>query len=195
MRRTLLLITSMTFLALGNSSSLSANNPTFGGEVDVKASTITWLGKKVVGEHSGTIALKSGGLKFDNDKLVGGHFIMDMNSIICTDIKGPKADKLVGHLKNEDFFEVDKYSTAEFILTEAIKLEGNNYKLIGNLTIKGITNPIEFDAMISDKSASAILNIDRTSYDIKYGSGSFFDNLGDRAIDNNFQLTINLVLK
>lgn len=195
MTRTLLLITSFIISSLATNQELNANNPLHDGQVDIKASTVSWLGKKVVGEHSGNISLKAGGLKFENDQLVGGHFIMDMHSITCTDLSGGKADKLVGHLKNEDFFEVEKFATSEFIMTEAVKQEGNKYKIYGNLTIKGITNPIEFEAEVTSTAAAAVLEIDRTAYDIKYGSGSFFDNLGDRAIENNFQLTINLVLK
>ena len=171
-------------------------NPPHGGEVDVKASTITWVGEKVVGKHSGTLNLKSGGLKFENHQLVGGHFIIDMTSLACTDLQaGRGKEKLEGHLKSADFFQVEDFPTAEFIMTEAQNMGGSKYKLIGNLTIKGETNPIEFEAEVKVGSATAVIDVDRTIYGIKYGSGSFFDNLGDKAIDNTFQLTVNLVLK
>jgi len=195
MTKTATLIFSICFILLGLATTTQAHNPTHGGEVDIKASTITWLGKKVVGEDSGAITLKAGGLKFVDHTLVGGHFIIDMSTITCTDLQGKSADKLVGHLHSADFFQTADHGTSEFIMTSAVNQGENNYSITGNLTIKGITNPITFDATVTEKSASAVINVDRTAYDIKYGSGSFFDNLGDKAIDNNFQMTINLVLK
>ncbi len=195
MKRILLLVSSVVMLGLA-SATANETNPPHGGEVDVKASTITWQGKKVVGKHTGTINLKAGGLKFENHKLVGGHFIIDMTSLACTDLQaGRGKEKLERHLKSTDFFQVEEFPTAEFIMTEAVNTGGNKYKLMGILTIKGESNPIEFEAEVKVGSATSVIDVDRTIYGIKYGSGSFFDNLGDKAIDNSFQLTVNLVLK
>jgi len=174
----------------------AATVPQHGGEVDLAASSVTWLGKKVVGEHSGTINLKSANLEFKNHKLTGGQFVMDMTTIACTDLEGEWAQKLVGHLSNEDFFEVNNHATSELKITEVRNTKlADNYSITGDLTIKGITHPIQFNAMVSAHSAKATIKIDRTKYGIKYGSGSFFDDLGDKTIDNEFTLTINLVLK
>jgi len=165
------------------------------GEVDLEKSSITWFGKKVVGQHSGTINLKSGHLTFDNHKLTGGEFVMDMTTIACTDLTGKKAKSLEGHLSNEDFFEIEKYPTADLKITSASMVSKDGYDINGFLTIKGATHPIEFRAAVGSKYANATIMVDRTQYGIKYGSGSFFDDLGDRTIDNEFQLDVNLVLK
>ncbi len=169
--------------------------PQHGGEVDLQASTVEWEGKKVIGKHNGTVAIKSADLHFKNHKLSGGKIVMDMTSITCTDLPTEPRQKLIGHLNSGDFFETAAHPTATLDITKAIAGEGNNYTIQGDLKIKGITKPITFDAIVSAKSATAVIMIDRTMYDIKYGSGSFFDNLGDKAIDNEFKLTVNLVMK
>ena len=102
-------------------------------------------------------------------------------------------DKLQGHLSSDDFFSVEKFNEAKFVITKINKVDGKNYNITGDLTIKGITNPITFDAVVMNDSAKSTLKIDRTKFDIKYGSGSFFEGLGDKAIDNEF--TLNLELK
>lgn len=164
-------------------------------EVDLEESTITWLGKKVVGQHSGTIGLKSAHLDFKDHQLSGGEFEIDMTTIVCTDLQGKKAQSLVGHLNSPDFFEVEKYPTAKLEITSATRKDKQNYEVSGNLTIKGASHPIIFEAAVNQSSATATINVDRTLFGIKYGSGTFFDNLGDKAIENEFQLTVNLVFK
>jgi len=159
--------------------------------VDVEKSQITWKGYKVTGEHEGTINLKSGVLMFDGDKLTGGKFEMDMTSINTTDLEGEYKDKLDGHLKSADFFGVDKHPTAKFEITKAVG-SGNSYKVTGDLTIKNITNPVTFDMTVNGNTATAQLKIDRAKYDVRYGSGSFFDNLGDKTIYDEFDLNVNL---
>lgn len=190
---TILITLFLSFSLTGNNNPIS---PTHGGEIDIAKSSIAWVGKKVTGQHEGHISLKSGKLLFENHQLTGGSFEIDMTSIVCTDIKGNGAVKLVGHLNSEDFFSVADFPSAKLNLTkvEAGEIE-NEYKLTADLTIKGITHPISFVALITKKTATADLMIDRTAYGIKYGSGSFFDNLGDKAIDNEFKLSVMLVLK
>lgn len=161
-------------------------------KVDTKTSTVNWTGKKVTGSHTGNIKIKSGELQFDAGKLVGGSFEIDMTSIACTDLSGKPADNLVGHLKSEDFFGVEKFNTSKLVIKYAQMTSGNNYSINGDLTIKGVTQPISFTAAVDAKSATAEIKVDRTKYDIKYGSGSFFDNLGDKAIDNDFVLNVKL---
>lgn len=161
--------------------------------VDVQASTVEWTGKKLAGSHNGTIQLKSGFLNLTEDgKPAGGEFIMDMNSIEVTDLSGEGKEQLEGHLKNDDFFGVDKYDTSKLVITEASPKSGNTYAVIGDLSIKGKTESVSFDMEVSESTANGSVSIDRTKYGIRYGSGSFFSNLGDNTIKNNFTLDVNL---
>jgi len=163
-------------------------------KVDASKSKITWVGKKVTGQHEGTVNLKEGSLIFKGDKLKGGSFTVDMNSISATDIKADQGkDKLDGHLKADDFFGTDKYPTSTLVFKK-IGDKGNGvYTVTADLTIKGKTNPATFDVTVKGNTANAKLVIDRTKFDIKYGSGSFFDNLGDKTINDNFDITASLV--
>jgi polyisoprenoid-binding protein YceI len=164
--------------------------------VDAAKSTITWVGKKVTGSHNGTIALKSGSLIVDGKSVKGGTFVMDMTSIKDAD----GSAKLEGHLKADDFFGTDKFPTSTFVIT---KVAGSaaNVTVTGNLTIKGITKPLSFPATVAvnaDGTVSALAGkiiVDRTKYDIRYGSKSFIDGIGDKAIDDNFELAVKLVAK
>ena len=161
-------------------------------KVTVKESTITWKGYKVTGEHEGTIALKEGTLIFEDDKLTGGSFVIDMTSIGSTDLEGGMKAKLDGHLKSDDFFGVEKFPTAMLKITK-VGGDGKMYKVTGDLTIKGITNSITFDLKMSDSKAAANLKIDRSKFDVRYGSTSFFDDLKDKAIYDEFDLNVNLI--
>lgn len=161
-------------------------------KVDVAKSSVHWVGKKVTGQHEGTVNLKQGTLVFKDKKLKGGTFTVDMTSLNTTDLQGEYQTKLNGHLKADDFFGTDKYPTSklDFVL---ISEKGNGvYAVKANLTIKDVTNPISFDMTVKGNTATTTLKIDRTKYGIKYGSGSFFDNLGDKAISDEFELTVNL---
>ena len=163
--------------------------------VNTSQSQIVWKGYKVTGEHTGNIAVKDGKLSFDEGKLVGGSFDIDMTTITCTDLEGEWGQKLVGHLKSDDFFGVEKYPTAKFIITK-VSSRGtpDDYKVTGDLTIKGITKEIRFLANATENGATAEIKLDRTDFNVRYGSGSFFDNLGDKTIYDEFDLTVNLVL-
>jgi len=162
--------------------------------VDAAKSTITWVGKKVTGSHNGTIALKSGTLNVDGKKVTGGTFVMDMTTIKDAD----GSAKLEGHLKADDFFGTDKFPTSTFVITKVVG-SGANVNVSGNLTIKGTTKPISFPATVTvngDGTVSAMagkITVDRTKFDIRYGSKSFFDGIGDKAIDDNFELAVKLV--
>ena len=164
-------------------------------KIDVAKSTISWVAKKIVGQHSGTIAFKDGALVFDGKKLKGGTFTVDMTKINVTDLKaGEGKEKLEGHLNSADFFGTDKFTTATLVF-KTIGDKGNgNYTITADLTIKSITNPITFDLKTDGNIAKTTLVVDRTKYDIKYGSGSFFQGLGDKAINDNFDLNIALTL-
>ncbi len=163
--------------------------------VDTTASTIAWKGYKVTGEHSGIVKVKSGSLDLDNGVLKGGSFVLDMTTIACTDGAG---DRLAGHLKADDFFGVATYPTATFVIKRAISRgKPGEYKIIGDLTIKDTTKEIEFLTKLTEVgnqvTADATIQIDRTDYNVKYGSGSFFDGLGDKTIYDEFDLTVKLV--
>ncbi|KIA85668.1 YceI family protein [Flavobacterium sp. AED] len=161
-------------------------------KVDATKSTIHWVGKKVTGQHEGTVNLKDGKLIFKGKKLAGGLFNVDMTSLTSTDLTGEYLGKLNGHLKSEDFFGTEKFPTSTLVFKKVVAKSANVYTVTGDLTIKGKTNSITFDLATTANSATTALKIDRTKYDIKYGSGSFFDNLGDKAISDEFELTVAL---
>lgn len=170
--------------------------------VDTKTTTTTWLCKKVTGQHDGKITISKGSIINNHNTITGGTIEFDMNSITCSDLtdKGYN-DKLIGHLKADDFFGVEKNPTAKFEITKVALtpslVAGNDYDVTGKLTIKGITNEITFPAKIKMDAKTMVviakINVNRTKFDIKYGSASFFESLGDKAIDDNFELNINLV--
>lgn len=171
-------------------------------KVDVAKSDVKWHAKKVTGEHMGNLSLSSGQLDVQGKKVVGGTFSFDMNSITCSDIKDAGYNqKLVGHLKSDDFFSVEKNPTATFKITDvkpiaAAAAGAANTTVTGDLTIKGITKSVSFPATVTVKdgvaNAKADVTVDRSKFDIRYGSKSFFDNLGDKAIYDDFVVSINL---
>jgi len=161
-------------------------------EVSITKSSVTWKGYKVTGSHTGTIALKSGSLSFEDSKLVGGTFVMDMNSIACTDLEGVYKEKLEGHLKSDDFFGVKNNPTARLVFTHVTAGDKGVYTVKGDLTIKGKTNNVLFDLTVNEHNATTALKINRAKYDVKYGSTSFFEGLKDKAIYDEFDLQVNL---
>ncbi len=161
-------------------------------------SKIVWKGKKVLGAHEGTINLKDGNLEYVDGILKGGAFTIDMTTIECTDLEGAYGDKLVGHLKSDDFFGVEKFPTADFTITRVDAANNENeYKIEGNLTIKGITKKISFKTMVTKEGGHMIahsnIKVDRTMFNVKYGSSKFFDNLGDNIISDEFELDVTIV--
>ena len=171
-------------------------------KVDTSNSNVQWTGYKVTGQHSGVVNLKSGNLEYnDQGFFSGGSFEIDMATIKCTDLTGDMAGKLEGHLKSDDFFGVTAFPTVKFVSTKVVsKGKPGEYKVTGNLTIKKTTKEIKFDAKLEEVaggaiSATADIRIDRTDYDVRYGSGSFFDGLGDKTIYDEFDLKVKLVAK
>src|SRR5690606_29663285 len=161
--------------------------------VNVEKSTVTWKGYKVTGSHHGTIALKEGQLTFDGDNLTGGEFTVNMTTLVSNDLEGEYKGKLEGHLKSDDFFGTDAHPNAHLVFTNVKSTGKNSYEVTGDLTIKGKTNPITFDLSVYGSKATANVKIDRSKYDVRYGSGSFFDNLGDKTIYDEFDLVVDLV--
>jgi len=163
------------------------------------SSTISWTGFKPTGSHNGTIAIESGVLSIEDDKIAGGSFLIDMNSIVDLDIPADEEGnaKLVGHLKSPDFFDVEKYPNAAFEIT-GIEEVDDKMMLSGNLTLKDATNNVTFPVSVSNEGdamtlTSETFTIDRSKWNVKYGSKSFFDNLGDKFINDDIELTINVM--
>lgn len=178
-------------LGLLTTTSLTAQSKKI--EVDTRESKLSWNAYKITGGHTGNLTLKSGSLTFEDYALISGEFVIDMTSITVTDIKGSSAEKLLAHLKSDDFFDVEKHKEAHLKIHTVAPVNEYQYVLIGDLTIKGITKPIKFEAFVKENSAGASIRVDRTAYNIKYGSASFFDNLGDKAIKDYFDLEIEIV--
>ena len=165
--------------------------------VNTENSTVKWKGSKISSSHEGTVNILKGNLNIDHGTLVAGQFSIDMQSLATTDMSEEYNKKLDGHLKNEDFFNVSEFPTASITITNAVRGSGNYYKIIANLTIKGITHPISFaaDVSINGKNflATAKIKIDRTKWDIKYNSGNYFKDLGDKLILDEIEFDIFLL--
>lgn len=176
----------------------SAKTETF--TIDTERSSIEWTASKVTGKHNGTVKLSAGSLLFNGNSLAGGAFTADMTSITVTDIQGDMSQKLIGHLKNDDFFAVDKHPSSQFKITKVSPAGTGQVNITGDLTIKGITQSVTFPAVVKRQGNAVVavaknVKIDRTKYDIKYRSNSFFGSLGDKAIEDEFLLSINLAAK
>lgn len=169
-------------------------------KINPTASTISWAAKKTLvntNNHLGTVKIKDGFLSVHENMLVGGEITIDMQSIISTDLTGAFKKKLEDHLKSADFFATAEFPTAQLIIKQVGKTENSQALVIGDLTIKDSTNEIEFVADVENTTDEEInlkakLSIDRTLWDIRYGSGKFFDNLGDAVIDDLIDLSLEI---
>jgi len=170
-------------------STLVDQEGTFG--VDTLNSNVEWLGEKPTGTHYGDIKIKKGFVSTDKKgNILKGEFVLDMNTINCTDLEGKKKLSIEGHLKDSDFFDTSKYPTALFVIE---KVEQNT--IMGMLTIKGISHPIKFDYdKVSPLTYKAEIIVDRTLFDIKYKSKSIFPELGDHFINDDFKITLNPII-
>lgn len=197
MKKNLFMVGLAASVALMSFTNPSKKEDTF--KVDADQSTLVWTGYKVTGSHTGNIKISSGALVTSGETIKTGNVTIDMTSITNTDLEGQWSDKLVGHLKSEDFFSTTKNPTSSLKINKVTTDKNGRAQIEGQLTIKGITNSISFPASISKKGdvlvAVATIKVDRTKYNIQYRSESFFENLGDKAIDNNFELQVNLVAK
>ena len=168
----------------------------FGQAKKVVSSDVHWWGYKIAkteaSSHDGTVNVKNGTVVLKKNALVGGTFVLDMTSINATDLQGEYQGKLNGHLKADDFFGTEKFPTAKLNFKKVVAKSANVYTVTGDLTIKGITKPITFDLTTTANSATTKFMVDRTKYDIKYGSGTFFTSIGDKAIADEFELDVTL---
>ncbi len=165
--------------------------------VDKAVSKVNWEGKKVTGKHNGTISFDNGVLNVSKDKISGGSIVIDMKTIVDVDLTDAEWNKkLIGHLSSDDFFSIEKFPTASLTVNKVTTVSGDDLHFAGDLTIKGIKKPVEFNAKVKvagDKlSAQGVITINRTLYDIKYGSGSFFQGLGDKMISDDFTLDFDI---
>lgn len=162
-----------------------------------KTSVLTWIGKKVSSGHNGTVLLSDGFLNVSADGSIHGEFNIDMNSISVLDLQGRGKAGLERHLKNEDFFSVEDFPLSNIIFrSNKNQIINNQIDLQASLTIKNFTHPLNFTATIIEVSPKLKLNadiiFDRSLYEVKYGSGKFFDNLGDRLILDEIQIGVDL---
>jgi polyisoprenoid-binding protein YceI len=167
-------------------------------QIHQASSAVHWTGKKVLGLHTGNINIAGGFVEITHNNIAGGEITIDMTSITVTDIEDKKnSQDFLKHLLTDDFFSVDKFKTSKLIITGSNKIDTNKFKIDGNLSIKDISHPISFISSIeifTDTLHSlGDLVVDRTLYNIRYGSGKFIDNLGDKLIYDDFVLQFKLV--
>jgi polyisoprenoid-binding protein YceI len=176
-------------------------------KVDPAASEVRWeASKKVVSTvHHGTVNIQSGEIVLAGEQITGGTITLDMKSISNKDLESSPKDKakLEGHLKSPDFFDVEKYPTATFTIKSAKPVkdskDGLTHDVTGDLAMKGKTQPVTIPVTITRNGDSAEAKgkavVDRTKYDVRYGSGKFFDNLGDKVINDDIKLDLKVVAK
>jgi polyisoprenoid-binding protein YceI len=162
-------------------------------KVDTKVSSVEWIGEKVTGTHTGTISVKEGNVILEGENIVGGSISIDMNSIVVTDIEDEGTNaKLKGHLMSDDFFGVKNHALASLKISSSKHVEGKKHIIMGDITIKGKTEKIEIPVTVMTLDTKVVIigeaKIDRTKFDIRYGSGQFFEDLGDRMISDDFTI-------
>jgi polyisoprenoid-binding protein YceI len=167
--------------------------------VDLGKSVIEWTGKKLTGEHYGEIKLSDGQLNFQADRLIGGSFEIDMASIVCTDITDAKSNKrLVDHLKSDEFFSVNRFPKARLDLSKVTYRTDTQYDVTGKVTIKGksdiVSFPVQFKTLNGTRWVEAAFVIDRSKFDVRFGSQSFFENLGDTMVYDDIDIKVRLML-
>lgn len=161
-------------------------------------SSVTWHASKVTGSHFGKVPISDAKLDYTNGKITGGSFEMDMSNLTVEDITDAGSNqKLTGHLKSDDFFSVAKFPKAMMKITNVKTTDGKTYEITANLTIKGVTTPVTFPATLAMANGKMVttaeIKFDRTKYDIKYRSGSYFEDLADKLIYDEVKLDVKLV--
>ena len=183
MRNALIILFSFSFLFSGDGKAYS---------VDLENATLKWTANRVTKTHWGYISMKGGNIVIDGKNIISGEFQVDMNSIIVRDMdESPWRTKLENHLKSNDFFYVEKFPTSQLTLTK-VSFNQGAFKVMGDLTIRGITHSVEFPAIIkfsdSGPRATGQIKIDRTLFDVNFRSGKFFTDLGDKMIYDEFTI-------
>ena len=189
MKTTFKFIITITFtlisISFSYSQSLTANKT---------ESLIRWYGEELTGKtHFGNLSFKEGQIELQDGLIIGGNFVVNMTSLSVEDLSGGAKARLEGHLRSDDFFSVDKYPEATLKITQKAKDEGDVQKLFGELTIKGIKHDVDFSLILVDKkTATANLTFDRSKYNVRFRSGSFFENLGDKLILDDIRMEVSL---
>jgi polyisoprenoid-binding protein YceI len=179
-------------------SASAAADATTKVEISPSESSISWVGRKLTGSHAGTVPIKAGEVVLNGETIASGSFGIDLAGVKVTDIPDSKNNaKLVGHLKSPDFFAAELFPTAQFTIDSAVPMAkplptGENTTIKGTLSIKGIAKQVEFPAQVAIKDgvaeARGKAKLDRTQWDIRYGSGKFFQGLGDKLIYDEFEV-------
>ena len=189
MKTTLKFIITITLtlisISFSYSQSLTANKT---------QSLIRWYGEELTGKtHFGNLSFKEGRIELQDGLIIGGNFVVNMTSLSVEDLSGGAKARLEGHLRSDDFFSVDKYPEATLKISQKAKVEGDVQKLYGELTIKGIKHAVDFSIILVDKkTATANLTFDRSKYNVRFRSGSFFENLGDKLILDDIRMEVSL---
>ncbi len=160
--------------------------------LDIESSNLKWTGKKITNSsHYGSLKFKSGEVKFSNGIIESGKFVVDMTTINVEDIEGRGKSRLEGHLKGDDFFSVEDFKEATLVINSSSK-NGDSIKVMGTLTIKDLNSDVEFDMNKSGEVWTADLTFDRSKHNVRFRSGSFFENLGDNLILDDIELNAKL---
>tara|TARA_B100001142_G_scaffold29901_1_gene26574 strand:- start:1119 stop:1703 length:585 start_codon:yes stop_codon:yes gene_type:complete len=179
-----------TFFAL-TAQGIESNSQTL-IKINTEKSTLKWIGEKITtSQHSGSLNFKSGEMTIKDGLVVSGNFIVDMTSISVEDISGSGKKRLEGHLKSDDFFSVDKHDKA-LLSIKGSKKTDKGFLVDANLTIKDLTHPIQFNMVSIEGGYNADLVFDRSKYNVRFRSGSFFENLGDKLIIDDIVLSSEL---
>ena len=179
--------TTLTLISISFSYSQSLN-------ADKTQSLIRWYGEELTGKtHFGNLSFNEGRIELQDGLIIGGNFVVNMTSLSVEDLSGGAKARLEGHLRSDDFFSVDKYPEATLKISQKAKVEGDVQKLYGELTIKGIKHAVDFSIILVDKkTATANLTFDRSKYNVRFRSGSFFENLGDKLILDDIRMEVSL---
>ena len=175
-------------------------------EIDLEESKVEWLGRNLLNKHYGQIAIKTGKLRFVRGALESGDFTLDMRAVLCHDLTGdPLHDVLIAHLQSDDFFDVELYPEVKFAITSSEPIPtaaagAPNLKVHGELTLKNVARPLEFLATAGltpegKAAAQASLAIDRTLWEVLYGSGKYFRNLGGHLVNDMIELQLRIVTR
>jgi len=160
--------------------------------LNIEKSTLKWTGEQITSKtHYGSLQFKSGVAFFENGLITKGTFIVDMTTLLVEDLQGSSKAKLEGHLTSDDFFSVEKFNESSIVISSSSKIP-NGLSVSGILTIKGTSHPIDFKMLIDGSSWVSSLTFDRSKYNVKYGSGSFFKALGDKLILDTIKLETSL---
>jgi polyisoprenoid-binding protein YceI len=182
-----LLLICLVLMAFGSSQAQNLNQLS-------SQSYLRWYGEELTGKtHFGNLSFKKAQINLQDGVITSGNFLVNMTSLTVEDLSGGGKAKLTSHLKSDDFFSVEKHPEAILTITQKAKVENGVQSLVGELTIKGIAHPVEFTMTLGENnSAKAQLTFDRSKYEVRFRSGSFFENLGDKLILDDIKLEAEL---